>query len=170
MTKDIAIRNEEPCDLDTITQLTKSAFESKSFSSHTEHFIINALRRADLLTISLVALVDNAIVGHVAISPVTISSGISGWYGLGPISVSPEHQGQGIGSKLMTASLAELQHLGGLGCVLLGNPAFYGRFGFKAHPSLVLDGVPPEYFQVLSFGSDVPSGTVHFHEAFNATS
>ncbi|KAG0249954.1 hypothetical protein BGZ95_007354 [Linnemannia exigua] len=132
MTKDITIRNEKPCDLDTITRLTESAFESESHSTHTEQFIVKALRRADQLPISLLAIVDDAIVGHVAISPVTISSG--------------------------------------LGCVLLGDPAFYGRFGFKAHPGLVLDGVPPEYFQVVSFGSEIPSGTVRYHEAFNASS
>ncbi|KAF9901818.1 hypothetical protein EC991_005644, partial [Linnemannia zychae] len=159
MTKDITIRNEKPSDIDAITRLTESAFKNETHSSQTEQFIVNALRHANQLTISLVALVDDSIVGHVAISPVTISSGITGWYGLGPISVSPEHQGQGIGSKLMKASLTELQRLGGLGCVVLGSPAYYGRFGFKAHPSLVLDGVPPEYFQVQSFGNDLPSGT-----------
>ncbi|WP_232034106.1 GNAT family N-acetyltransferase [Mycoavidus cysteinexigens] len=72
-------------------------------------------------------------------SPVTLSSGATGWYGLGPISVRPERQGQGIGSKLMKVALAELQRLGGLGCVVLGNLAYYGRFGFKAHPGLVYD-------------------------------
>lgn len=169
MTLNITIRNEQPADIDTITQLTESAFKSETHSSQTEQFIVNTLRRADQLTISLVAVAGDTILGHVAISPVTISSEATGWYGLGPISVSPDHQGQGIGSKLMKASLAELQRLGGLGCVVLGNPAYYGRFGFKAYPGLVLSGVPPEYFQVLSFGSDLPSGTVRYHEAFDAT-
>lgn len=169
MTSNITIRNEQPADIDPITQLTESAFKSKTYSSQTEQFIVNALRRADQLTISLVAVAGDTIVGHVAISPVTISSGATGWYGLGPISVSPDLQGQGIGSKLMKASLAELQRLGGQGCIVLGNPAYYGRFGFKAHPDLVLSGVPPEYFQALSFVSELPSGTVRYHEAFDAT-
>ncbi|KAG0078800.1 hypothetical protein BGZ92_001309 [Podila epicladia] len=169
MNTNITIRSEQPTDIDTITQLTEAAFKTETHSSLTEQFIVNALRQADQLTISLVAVVGDAIVGHVAISPVTISSGANGWYGLGPISVSPERQRQGIGSMLVKASLAELRRLGGLGCVLLGNPAYYGRFGFKAHPGLVLTGVPPEYFQALSFGSELPSGTVSYHEAFEAT-
>ncbi|KAG0034841.1 hypothetical protein BGZ82_005586 [Podila clonocystis] len=169
MDTNITIRNEQQADIDIITHLTEVAFKTQAHSSTTEQFIVNALRRADQLTISLVAVVGDAIVGHVAISPVTISSGATGWYGLGPISVSPEHQGRGIGSKLVKASLAELRHLGGLGCVLLGNPAYYGRFGFKTEPNLVLSGVPPEYFQTLSFGRQLPSGTVRYHEAFDAT-
>ncbi|KAF9313253.1 hypothetical protein BG003_005467 [Podila horticola] len=169
MNTNITIRNEQPTDIDSITQLTEAAFKTEAHSSHTEQFIVNALRRAEQFTISLVAVAGDTVVGHVAISPVTISSGAAGWYGLGPISVSPEHQGQGIGSKLMKAALVELQRLDGLGCVVLGNPAYYGRFGFKAEPGLVLPGVPPEYFQALSFGSELPSGTVRYHEAFDAT-
>ncbi|KAF9384797.1 hypothetical protein CPB97_005376 [Podila verticillata] len=169
MTSNLTIRNEQPADINTIAQLTESAFKSQTYSSQTEQYIVNALRRADQLTISLVAVAGDTIVGHVAISPVTISSGATGWYGLGPISVSPDHQGQGVGSKLMQASLAELQRLGGVGCMVLGNPAYYGRFGFKAHPGLVLSGVPPEYFQALSFVGEMPSGTVRYHEAFDAT-
>jgi predicted N-acetyltransferase YhbS len=108
-------------------------------------------------------------VGHVAISPVTISSGATGWYGLGPISVSPERQREGIGSALMKAVLAQLQSLGAAGCVVLGNPAYYGRFSFKNHPELTLPGVPQEYFQVLSFGIELPTGEVKYHAAFEAT-
>ncbi|TDF82662.1 GNAT family N-acetyltransferase [Pseudomonas sp. H9] len=164
----LTIRNEQPEDIKRIAALTAAAFEHEEHSSHTEHHIVDALRRAGQLTVSLVAVEQGEIVGHVAISPVTVSSGASGWYGLGPISVWPDHQGQGIGSALMNAALAQLQGQGAEGCVVLGEPGYYGRFGFQAQSGLVLPGVPQEYFQALSFGGDIPAGTVHYHEAFNA--
>lgn len=165
----ITIRNEQTDEIDIITRLTKAAFEYEEHSSHTEQFIVNALRRTDQLTVSLVAVENGAVIGHVAISPVTISSGVTGWYGLGPISVWPDRQGQGIGSALMKSALAQLQLLGGVGCVVLGDPGYYERFGFQAHPRLELTGVPPEYFLALSFGAERPEGVVKYHEAFEAT-
>ncbi len=162
----IKIRNERADDIGAIAHLTEAAFQSEEHASHTEQFIVNALRRCNQLTISLVAVDGDAVVGHVAVSPVTISSGATGWYGLGPISVWPERQGQGLGSMLMKEALGQLQRLGG---VVLGNPAYYGRFGFKAHSGLVLPGVPPEYFQAISFGGELPTGDAHFHVAFDVT-
>lgn len=163
------IRHERPQDIATITALTAAAFASQEHSSHTEQFIVNALRRSQQLTISLVAVLDEDIVGHVAASPVTISSGAQGWFGIGPISVWPDRQGQGIGSALMQAALAELQQLGAMGCVVLGDPGYYSRFGFAVHAGLELPGVPPQYFQALSFGTALPQGTVQYHAAFEAT-
>lgn len=165
----ITLRPEHPTDIDAITHLTEAAFRDATHSSHTEQHIVNALRRHGQLTVSLVAVEGGTVVGHVAISPVTISGGATGWYGLGPISVDPAHQGRGIGSALMHAALAELRQHGAQGCVLLGEPAYYGRFGFKAHVGLVLPGVPPEYFQALPFAAEVPAGDVAYHPAFEAT-
>ena len=165
----ITIRDEQPTDVETIARLTEMAFRDRPYSSHTEQFIVDALRRHGQLTISLVAVDGESIVGHVAVSPVTISSGATGWYGLGPISVWPERQRQGIGSALMQAALVNLRHLGGRGCMLLGDPGYYRRFGFAARPGLELAGFPPEYLQALSFDGEFPAGTVHFHEAFDAT-
>ncbi len=165
----VTIRTEQAGDIDTITSLTVAAFQSAQHTSHTEQFIVNGLRRDGQLTISFVAVDGETIVGHIAISPVTISSGAKGWFGLGPISVRPDRQKQGIGSLLMTSALAELERQGGAGCVVLGDPRFYGRFGFQAHPGLVLAGVPPEYFQARSFNGTLPVGTVCYHDAFAAT-
>lgn len=165
----ITIRNEQPQDFDTITRLTEAAFKNEAHSSHTEHFIINDLRRCGQLTVSLVAVEHDNIIGHVALSPVRISSGATGWFGLGPISVCPDRQGQGVGSALMKAALAELQRLGSAGCVVLGDPRYYSRFGFTCHPGLTLPGVPQEYFQALAFAGDVPTGSVAYHPAFQAT-
>ena len=164
----MTISKERPQDIEAISRLTEAAFKNEVHSSHTEHFIVNALRRTGQLSISLVAAEHDQILGHVAISPVSISSGVTGWYGLGPISVRPDRQGKGIGSALMRAALQQLRQQGAAGCVVLGDPAYYGRFGFKAHPGLVLPDVPPEYFQALSFTGELPVGVVKYAAAFEA--
>ncbi|MBJ8436270.1 N-acetyltransferase [Acinetobacter lactucae] len=165
----IIVRDEEITDIEAIEKITKAAFQNAEHSSHTEHFIVNSLRTQGQLTISLVAIEDGSIIGHVAISPVEMSSGEIGWYGLGPISVHPDKQGCGIGSLLMNKSLQKLKQLGAQGCVLLGEPSYYSRFGFKNYPELVLPNVPSEYFQAVTFSGNIPKANVKYHEAFNAT-
>ena len=147
--------------------MTTSAFLNAPHTSHTEQHIVNALRGAGQLAISLVAEADGTLVGHIAISPVAISGGVSGWFGLGPISVLPQYQGRGIGSRLTREALQILRQRGASGCVVLGEPGYYGRFGFAANAGLVLPDVPPEYFQALSFDSSKVEGVVAYHEAFS---
>ena len=163
------IRAESPGDVETIHALTAAAFLHAPHASHTEHLIVDALRAAGQLTLSLVDERNGAIVGHVAVSPVTITDGSRGWFGLGPISVLPDQQGTGTGTGLVRAALQRLRELGASGCVLLGEPAYYGRFGFRAVPGLVLPGVPPEYFQALAFDAPLPHGEVAYHEAFDVS-
>lgn len=167
---DIQISNESAGDVAQIHQITKQAFLNAPHTAHTEQFIVDALRRAGALALSQIAKADGKIIGHVAISPVSISSGATGWFGLGPISVLPDFQGQGVGSKLMKSSIAALEAMGAAGCVVLGDPHYYGRFGFRAVETLVLPRVPAEYFQALSFNDNLPSGEVSYHEAFSAQS
>ena len=162
------IRSETAADVESIESVTAAAFLNAEHSSHTEQFIVNALRAAGALSISLVAQVDGQILGHVAMSPVSISSLAGGWYGLAPVSVLPEFQRRGVGTKLVTQAMARLKSLNAGGCVVLGDPKYYGRFGFKAEQGLVLPGVPAEYFKAISFGESIPSGTVSYHRAFNA--
>ena len=164
----IIIRNENESDIDAISEITKAAFENLSISNHTEQFIINALRNAKTLTISLVAEAAKKVVGHIAFSPVTISDGSLDWYGLGPISVLPELQKQGIGKSLIREGLSLLKALGAKGCVLVGDPVYYERFGFRNPTDLVIDGVPQQYFLALPFEVSKTSGTVVFHEGFSA--
>jgi putative acetyltransferase len=164
----VLVRSETPADWDKIEALTASAFLNAPHSSHAEQHIVTALRRAGQLSVSLVAEADAGLIGHVAISPVSISDGTPGWFGLGPISVLPQYQRQGIGSRLMREALRILSERGASGCVVLGEREYYGRFGFRADPDLVLPGVPAEYFQALPFGSSRPRGTVTYHEAFEA--
>lgn len=163
------IRNEQTSDIQAIFNLTEVAFKDQQYSSHTEQFIVNALRNSGQLTLSLVAEYNDEVIGHIAFSPVSISDGSTGWYGLGPVSVLPKYQGQGVGSKLINDGLAALKNLGAAGCVLLGEPEYYGRFGFRADSRLVLENVPAEYFQVLAFSETIPTGSVVYAEAFNAT-
>lgn len=164
----IVVREEQDNDIQSIYAVTRSAFLEVAHSSHTEHFIVDALRDSSALYISLVAELDGQIIGHVAISPVSVSDSSLEWYGLGPISVLPEYQKQGIGSLLVQRVLDLLRQRAAVGCVLLGNPGFYERFGFTVMNDLVLPDVPPEYFQALSFGGFYAQGTVEYHKAFSA--
>jgi putative acetyltransferase len=165
----LRIRDENTLDVEAITALTEAAFRHAPHTSHTEQHIVNALRRAGQLTLSLVAEQGGVVVGHVAVSPVTVSDGTPDWYGLGPISVLPELQGQSIGVSLMHAAMDGLRAHGAAGCVLVGDPAWYTRFGFHPVPGLVYPGIPPEYFMALPFGKSLPQGTVRYHAAFDAT-
>lgn len=164
----ILIRKESPADVTAIQAVTVAAFLNATYTSRTEQYILNALRRSGQLSISLVATENGAVIGHVAVSPVAISDGAAGWYGLGPVSVSPEHQGQGVGGQLVAQALVELRQLDAAGCVVLGDPKYYSRFGFNAEPSLALSGVPPEYFQAITFSGSLPVGEVSYHESFAA--
>ena len=163
------IRRETSSDIEAIDQVTKAAFASAAHSSGTESFIIKALRANDRLTISLVAEEEGALIGHIAISPVMISSGSKGWFGLGPVSVIPSRQGSGVGSGLIRAAIDALRELQAGGCVVLGEPSYYGRFGFKADARLLYLHAPAAYFQVQSFTGKIPEGTVEYHDSFNVT-
>jgi putative acetyltransferase len=164
----LMIRQEAPSDAAAIHGVTAAAFLNAPHTAHTEQFIVEALRKASALAISLVAEQGGEVVGHVALSPASISDGSTGWFGLGPISVKPEFQGNGTGTLLMYEALRLLRERGASGCVLVGDPSYYARFGFRPESGLVLPDVPPEYFQALAFGSSLPCGVVTFHEAFSA--
>ena len=132
MMPDILIRPETPADAAAISALTTAAFAGAEHSDGTEAQIIERLRAANALLLSLVAERDGQILGHVAFSDVTIGGHDRGWVGLGPVSVAPGAQAGGIGSALIRAGLAQLQAQGRKGCVVLGDPAYYTRFGFSA--------------------------------------
>jgi putative acetyltransferase len=168
MNPKIVIRSETDADVSAISEVTVAAFKTLKISNHTEQFIIAALRAAKALTISLVAEVDGRVVGHIAFSPLTISDGALNWYGLGPVSVLPEYQRQGIGKALIREGLSRLKKMNAQGCCLVGYPDYYRKFGFKNMPELVHEGVPPEVFFALSFDGSSPQGTVTFHDGFKA--
>ena len=163
-------RDEGIGDAAAIAALTDAAFRDAPHRSGTEAAIVAALREDGVLALSLVAEDDDGMLaGHVAFSPVRLSGGEPGWFGLGPVSVVPDRQGRGIGAALVRAGLARLRAEGADGCVVLGDPAYYARFGFVADARLQLPGVPPAYFQVQVFGGEVPAGTVAYADAFSAS-
>jgi putative acetyltransferase len=165
----VIIRPEIESDIEAIAAVTQAAFANHPISNQTEHFIVQALRAAGALTISLVAEMSGQVLGHIAFSPVAISDGSPDWYGLGPISVAPARQRQGIGTALMREGLTRLKALGANGCILVGDPDYYQRFGFRSYPELLHEGVPPENLLVLPFGEHKPRGFVAFHPGFSAT-
>ena len=168
MDSKINIRNETDADIGAIAEVTIAAFKTLEISNHTEQFIIEALRAAKALTVSLVAELDGQVIGHIAFSPVTVDDGTRDWYGLGPVSVLPEYQRQGVGAALIQEGLSRLKNLDAKGCCLVGHPDYYRKFGFDNPPGLVLEGVPPEVFFALSFNGHTPQGAVTFHEGFRA--
>lgn len=165
----VVIRPETPADREAIGEVTRAAFATLEISDHTEQYIVEALRAAGTLTVSLVAEREGQVVGHIAFSPVTISDGTAGWYALGPVSVLPEYQRQGIGAALIREGLARLKGLGARGCCLVGHPDYYPRFGFEHPPDLAVEGAPAEAFFVLPFDGPIPSGNVKFQDAFQTT-
>ena len=168
MNPKIVIRSEIGADVSAISEVTVAAFKTLEISNHTEQFIIEALRAARALVVSLVAEMDGRVVGHIAFSPVTISDGTRDWYGLGPVSVLPAYQRQGIGKALIQEGLSRLRDLDAKGCCLVGHPQYYRKFGFENVAGLVHEGVPQEVFFALSFDGRFPQGNVTFHEGFKA--
>lgn len=162
------IRPETPMDAEAIGGVIQAAFETAGHSSGTEAAIVEALRKTDALTISLVADDHGRVVGHVAFSPVSIDGRPGDWYGLGPVSVLPSRQRGGIGAAMIRDGLERLEAAGAAGCVVLGDPDYYRRFGFVHDHRLLYGGAPPEYFQRLSFSGGCPAGEVRYHPGFDA--
>ena len=160
------VRTEAQGDADTIYEITQAAFAKAEHRSGTEGAIVGALRQASALTVSLVAEDDGMLVGHAAFSPIKIDGCDLGWFGLGPLSVRPDRQGLGIGARLVRDGLASLRAIGAQGCVVMGDPAYYERFGFRQDDRLRYPGVPEAYFMALAFGAEIPNGTVAYHPAF----
>ncbi len=162
------IRFERADDADAIHDLTWAAFEPMDFSDNSEARIIRNLRASGDLALSLVAEEGGEIVGHVAFSPVTIDGIKGGWFGLGPISVKPERQKQGIGRALILKGLELLQERDAVGCALIGNPAVYRGVGFESDGKLTYGDLDTRYVQRIVFKGSPPSGALKFSPAFDA--
>lgn len=160
------LRPENDTDTGDIHELITVAFEPLSFSDGSEPAIVDRLRARGELALSLVAVRQGRIVGHIALSPVRPADGTTGWFGLGPLAVQPDLQRTGIGSALVLEALERLEASGAGGCVVLGDPAYYGRFGFRADETMTYEGKTSPYFQALAFVGQVPSGDVAFSPAF----
>ncbi|TDB38249.1 MAG: N-acetyltransferase [Actinobacteria bacterium] len=162
----LLIRAESDSDILGIREVNIEAFSDHPISQHTEHLIVDALRAEGALAVSLVAIDDGRVLGHVAFSRAVVGNAGNGWYLLGPLAVSPACQGRGIGSALVEAGLSEIRSHGAAGCVLVGDPGYYGRFGFATFSHLEYEGVPHEYVLGLRFADAEPTGCIRAHDAF----
>jgi putative acetyltransferase len=161
-----AIRNEKITDQQAIYRITKLAFKDRPYADGDEQDVINRLRAVGALTLSLVAIINDDVVGQATFSPASQSDDSRPWYALGPIAVLPDHQSMGIGSALIAEGLQWLQERRALGCILTGNPAYYERFGFVLSPSHTPKAELPQYFQVKFLTGFRPQGIFGFHRMF----
>ena len=167
----IQLRSERSGDRALISRIVRRAFWEAPHTGHNEVAVVLGLRQAGALSLSLLLEAEGQAVGYVAVSPVTLSDGSPGWYGIGPVAILPEWQRQGLGSTLMEKVLEALSSSSSLdarGVVLLGDPAFYTRFGFRPVPGLTLPGFPEAYFMARVLRGEIPSATVAYHAAFEA--
>ena len=163
------VRPETEKDSAAIQSINVAAFADHPFSHQTEHLTVNVLRDAGALILSLVAEDAGQVVGHIAFSPALIDGKDLDWLTLGTIAVAPKRQRQGIGSRLVETGIEALRQLGANGCLLVGDPAYYQRFGFRHSQSLTVEHVPPEYFMCLPLAGEIPHGAVTHHPAFYVT-
>ncbi len=161
------IREETEKDIPAIHALLDGAFVTAPHSQQTEHLIVDALRKSGQLTLSLVAEQDDEIVGCIAFSPVKINGKACDWFGLGPVAVTPDRQGMGIGSELIQSGIRHLRADDARGCVVLGEPDYYSRFGFAPLPDLKLAGIPDKYFMARPLVDEIPAGLVDYDPAFD---
>ena len=165
---DIRIRIEHLEDRRAIFDLAKRAFAPMPYADGDEQELIDKLRDAGALSLSAVAVIDNAIVGHVALSPAAHESGEMGWYTLGPISAEPALQRRGIGRGLIAFAKTWVSEHAARGCILTGNPAYYSRFGFESAPRNAPTDAPPAFFMVWPLNGACPPGRFRFHPVVGA--
>jgi putative acetyltransferase len=120
----IEIRKERPGDIPAIREINRRAFEQDQ-----EANIVEALRANGAALLSLVAVLNDRVVGHIMYSPVEVNQ-LAG-AGLGPMAVLPEHQREGIGSRLIEAGTEQLERAGCPFIVVVGHAEYYPRFGFR---------------------------------------
>ena len=160
------IRRENASDFEVIREITEAAFRGMPYAGGDEQDVIDRLRAADALTCSLVAAIDGEVVGHIAFSPAMAADESHPWFALGPVSVLPALQRQGIGSTLIVSGLAKIEDLGALGCILTGNPPYYRKFGFVVSPENVPPNEPEEFFMLKLLKATCAVGSFRFHDAF----
>jgi putative acetyltransferase len=163
----VKIRPERANDERATSALITRAFAGAAHASGEEAAIVDRLRRDGDLAAAFVAVDGESIVGLVAFSPVLIDGAECSWFGLGPVGVAPERQRAGVGRALIEHGLAHLTAQGAQGCVVLGDPAYYCRFGFGPDRALVYPAAPAEYFQRIVFGGEAHRGIVSYAPAFD---
>lgn len=158
------IRDETAGDAPAISRVVTEALKMLAQATGTEAGIVERLRADGALTLSLVAEDRGEVIGYLAASAARIGTQ-DGWGLIGPLVVSPSRHRQGIGSALMAEALRRLRKTC-RGAALVGDPGYYGRFGFRAFPGLSVAGCPPEVVQALPFDDSEPRGELIHHPAF----
>ena len=156
------LRGERPEDVQSIYELTKLAFESMPFSDGSEADRLNILRADEDLELSIIAVAEGKIVGHIAFSPVFLNQKFDHWFGLGSVSVWPELQKQSIGKTLIENGLSLLKDKNAKGCILIGNPDYCHRFGFIGDGRIRYRDYSQDIVQWLKFGKETPSALLTF--------
>jgi putative acetyltransferase len=164
------IREEQPSDIEKIWKVNSNAFETDA-----EANLVNALRSSGCTYISLVAEIENNIVGHILFTPVELIGNNNKLkiMGLAPMAVFSTYQNKGIGSKLVKAGLEQCRSQGYIAVVVLGHPNYYPKFGFVPSVKYGIKSeyeVPDEVFMILELISGSlknHEGVIKYHEAFN---
>ena len=162
----IEIRRELKTDQNTIRELTEAAFDGRPYAGGDEQDVIDRLRRSKALTLSLVATQEGEVIGQITFSPAIVEDASSPWFALGPVSVVPSRQGEGIGSALIQEGLGRITSMGALGCILTGDPNYYSKFGFVLSPANSPENESELYFQLKLLAGKQPFGTFSFDRAF----
>ena len=162
----IEIRDEQPGDVDAVREVNRQAFDQEQ-----EGRIVDAVRERCAAILSLVAVADGVVVGHIIFSPLTVGPVVGA--ALGPMAVIPAHQRQGIGGQLVTRGVERLRERGCPFIVVIGHPEFYPRFGFRSAAAQGLTcewDVPAEAFMVNILNRQVGGslrGRAQYREEFS---
>ena len=173
----ISIRQEKEKDYEVSEKIVERAFKNAEHTDHKEHLLVAKLRKSDAFIpeLSLVAEFDGEIVGHIMLTKLLIENEESKYdsLALAPVSVLPEHQNKGIGSKLISKSLKIAKEIGFKSVIVLGHDKYYPRFGFKPASTWGIKApfdVPNEVFMALELENgnlEDNSGTVVYSKEFS---
>ncbi len=164
--EEFSIRSAQPQDKRAIESLLRRAFADVPYSNQNEHELVAALQSAGKMALEIVAESGGDIVGYLSFTRAQMD-GLGGEiYCLAPLAVDPGRHRSGIGSALTEAGLNLLRSDGAAACVVYGDPAYYGRFGFGLNPDVTSPGLEQQYFQVLFFGSKQTQGSVTLDPLF----
>jgi len=162
----VLIRVEQEIDQKAIWSITKAAFKDRPYAGGDEQDLIDKLRACSGLVLSLVAEDEDEVIGQITFSQAVVEDGTGPWFALGPVSVIPSRQGEGVGRDLIKEGLQRIAVMGSLGCILTGDPNYYNRFGFEVSPENSPEKEPAEYFQLKLQEGNKPEGKFTFHKAF----
>lgn len=170
----LEIRLEHPEDHAAVRDVTIAAFAGSELGHHGEAELIERLRTSGATLLSLVAVLNDSVVGHALFSAARLesTSAPTDGMGLAPVSVAPERQRTGVGTALIREGLAQLERDGCKFVVVLGHPDYYARFGFEPAADSGIrcefPGVGRAFFRILCFDPDAARpGIIHYHPEFS---